>query len=108
MIQDGHTEKISVSVSADVGTSAVVSAVDEAWIYIHELIGDLGAGGNLILKSGTDTLATFALDAGQGITLDDNNGGNNVPRYRIKPGEDFNLTVTGGAFTGECIYSLRY
>jgi len=108
MIQDGHSEKISVPISAAVGTTSIVSAVPEAWLYIHELIGDLASAGDLTVKAGSTTLATFSLDAGQGITLQSDNGGNNVPRYRIKPGDDFVLVVTGGTFKGECIYSLRY
>jgi hypothetical protein len=108
MLQDAHTRKISIPVSVDVGTETVIAAVDGAWIYVHELIGDLGATGNLIVKSGSTTLASFALDGGQGITLQDEPGEDNRPRFECKPGDDFVLTVTGGTFTGACHYSLRY
>ena len=108
MIQDGHTRKISIPVSANVGTTSIITAVGGAWIYIHELIGDLASPGDLTIRTGSTTVATFSLDAGQGITLQDNDGGSNVPRFECKPGDDFILVVTGGAFKGACQYSLRY
>jgi len=108
MIQDGHTRKTSIPVTANVGDTVVVASVEGAWIYIHELIGDLAAAGDLTIKSGSTTLAHFSLDAGQGITEQDNDGGSNVPHFECKPGDDFILTVTGGTFKGGCQYSLRY
>jgi len=108
MIQDGHEGRIEIPVSAEVGDTVVVAGIAEAWIYVHEIIGDLAAAGNFIVKAGSTTLASFILDEGQGITLQSNTGGNNVPRFKIRPGEDFILTVSGGAFTGACVYSLRY
>jgi len=107
-LQDAHTRKISIPVSVVIGTSTVISAVDGAWIYVHELIGDLAGAGNLTVLSGTDVLATFTLDAGQGLTEQDEAGEDNRPRFECKPGDDFKLTVTGGTFTGSCHYSLRY
>ena len=108
MIQDGHTEKKSIGVTAPVGDTSVVSAVDGAWIYIHELIGDLSAGGTLTVKAGATVLGEFNLDAGQGITIQDTDGDSNLPKYKIKPGDDFVVTTTGGDFQGACTYSLKY
>lgn len=108
MLQDAHSRKISIPVSAAVGNQIVIAAVEGAWIYVHVLVGDLAAGGTLEVLSGTDSLATFALDAGQGITEQDEPGEDNRPRFECKPGDDFKLTVTGGTFIGSCHYSLRY
>jgi len=107
MLQDAHSRKISIPVSAPVGNTSIITAVEGAWIYVHEIIGDLASAGNLTIKTGATTVATFTLDAGQGITLqaDDTS---NVPRFQCKPGDDFILEVTGGTFTGSCNYSLRY
>ena len=108
MLQDAHARKVSIPVAAAVGTTVIVAAQTDAWIYIHELIGDLASAGNLIIKCGTDTVASFTLDAGQGITEQDEPGADNVPRFQCKPGDAFSLEVTGGTFNGSCDYSLRY
>lgn len=105
---DAHTKKTSIPVAAKVGTTIVVAAQDDAYIYIHELIGDLASAGNLIIKCGTRTVASFTLDAGQGITEQDEPGNDGVPRFECKPGEAFSLEVTGGTFNGSCDYSFRY
>jgi len=108
MLQDAHSRKVSIPVTAPVGDTTVIAAVDGAWIYVHELIGDLASAGTLSIKSGTTELAAFTLDAGQGITEQDEPGEDNRPRFECKPGDAFVLTVTGGTFTGACHYSLRY
>jgi hypothetical protein len=108
MLQDAHTKKISITATAPVGTTVIVDAVEGAWIYVHELIGDLGSAGDLTILAGTRELAKFSLDAGQGITEQDEPGEDNSPRFECRPGEDFKLTVTGGTFQGSCHYSLRY
>lgn len=105
---DAHTKKTSIPVAATVGTTIVVAAQDDAWIYVHELMGDLASAGNLIIKCGTRTVASFTLDAGQGITEQDEPGNDGVPRFECKPGEAFSLEVTGGIFNGTCVYSFRY
>jgi len=107
-LQDAHTRKKSIPVEVEVGTETVIAAVDGAWIYVHELMGDLAVGGDLTVLSGSTILGKFSLDAGQGITLQDEPGEDNRPRFECKPGDDFVLTVTGGTFTGTCHYSLRY
>lgn len=105
---DAHTKKTSIPVAATVGTTIVVAAQDDAWIYVHELMGDLAVAGNLVIKCGTVTKASFVLDAGQGITLQDEPGDSGVPRFECKPGEAFSLEITGGTFNGTCVYSFRY
>ena len=108
MLQDAHTRKIAIPVTAPIGTTIVIAAVADAWIYVHELIGDLAGAGNLDVKCGTTTVASFTLDAGQGITVTDEPGEDNRPRFECKPGDAFSLVVTGGTFNGACHYSLRY
>lgn len=108
MLQDAHTRKTSIPVTAPVGDTVVIAAVPGAWIYVHELIGDLAAGGNLTILSGSTVLAAFTLDSGQGITEQDEPGEDNSPRFMCKPGDDFILRVTGGTFNGAAHYSLRY
>jgi len=108
MIQDAHTKKISVPVTALVGTTVLVAAQPNAYIYIHELIGDLASAGNLTVMAGVRALASFTLDAGQGITEQDEPGMDGVPRFECRPGEAFSLVVTGGTFNGALDYSLRY
>ena len=108
MLQDVHSRKISIPVTAPVGTTVVIAAVADAWIYVHELVGDLASAGNLDIKCGSTVVASFVLDAGQGITEQDEPGEDNRPRFECKPGEAFSLVVTGGTFNGACHYSLRY
>jgi len=108
MLQDSHSKKTSAGVTAAIGTTIIVAAQDDAYIYVHELIGDLAGAGNLTILAGVRVLATFALDAGQGITEQDEPGMDGVPRFECRPGEAFSLTVTGGTFTGSIDYSFRY
>lgn len=110
MLIDVHTGKTSIPVVATAGaTTAVVAANSEAWIYIHELMGDLDVSGTITIKAGTRVLAAFDLDAGQGLTLQDEPGWDGEARFKCKPGEAFNITmVAGSAFKGTCDYSLRY
>ncbi len=108
MLQDAHTRKINIPVVAGIGTTAVIRAIPHAWIYVHELIGDLEANGTLDIECGLRNVGTFRLDAGQGITLQDEPGEDNRPRFECKPGEDFNLVITGGSFNGAIAYSIRY
>lgn len=108
MQNDAHSKKIAIPVAAAVGTTILIASHADAYIYIHELIGDLASAGNLTIMAGSRTLAAFTLDAGQGITEQDEPGMDGVPRFECKPGEDFILVVTGGTFNGACDYSLRY
>lgn len=108
MLQDAHTKKIVDTVVAPVGIHTIVPGQADRWIYVHELVGDLEANGTLEPMAGVDTLGTFRLDAGQGITLQDQPGNDNVAHYQIPPGQPFRLNVTGGTFNGEITYSFRY
>lgn len=107
MLQDVHTRKNAIPVTAPIGTTTIIAAVSDSWIYVHELIGDLASAGTLDVRCGSTTVASFTLDAGQGITLQDEPGEDNRPRFECKPGEAFSLVVTGGTFNGACHYSLR-
>lgn len=108
MLQDVHTRKISIPVTAPIGDTVVVAGTTDRWIYVHELIGDLAAAGTLEVLSGSDVLASFTLDQGQGITLQDEPGEDNRPRFESRPGQNFILRVTGGTFNGALHYSFRY
>lgn len=107
-MNDAHSKKIAAPVTAPVGETVIVAAQADAYIYIHELIGDLAGAGNLIVKCGARTVASFTLDAGQGITEQDEPGMDGVPRFECRPGEAFILEVTGGTFNGAIDYSFRY
>lgn len=108
MIQDSHSKKISAAVAAPIGTTILVASKPDAYIYIHELIGDLASAGNLTIMAGARVLAAFTLDAGQGITEQDEPGMDGVSRFECRPGEDFIVVVTGGTFNGSIDYSFRY
>ena len=108
MLQDAHTRKISLPVTAPIGTTTIIAALPDAWIYVHELMGDLAAAGTLDVVCGSTVVANFTLDEGQGLTEQDEPGEDNRPRFECKPGDAFKLVVTGGTFTGAIHYSIRY
>ena len=108
MLQDVHSKKISIAVAAPVGTTTLIAAQPDAYIYVHELIGDLAGAGNFTIMAGARVLAAFTLDAGQGLTEQDEPGMDGVPRFECRPGEAFIVVVTGGTFNGSLDYSLRY
>lgn len=113
MLQDVHSRKISQSVAALVGTTTIIPFANDEWHYIHELIGDLQAAGFLEVfavnhVSGVQrSLAKFDLTTGQGLTLQDEPGEDNRPRFEFKPGEDAVLECTGGDFIGSVHWSIR-
>lgn len=111
MLQDAHSRKIKQSVTAAVGDTTIIAAVADEWHYVHELIGDLAAAGTLIVlgKNGSDEeiMGTFVLADGQGLTLQDEPGEDNRPRFEFKPGWNVVLRVTGGAFNGAVDWSIR-
>ncbi len=108
MLQDVHSKKISIPVEATVGSNTLVPAHSDAYIYIHEIIGDLAAAGTVEFLAGTRSLAKFELADGQGITEQDEPGMDGVARFECRPGEAFIVVVTGGTFKGALDYSLRY
>lgn len=105
---DTHSGKTSIAVSCAPGQTTVVAADPNAWIYIHEVMGDLSAAGTISMLAGARTLATFSLDAGQGITENDEPGNDGVARFQCKPGEAFIIVTSGGSFIGTVDYSYRY
>ena len=108
-LQDVHSKKISIAVSAGPGTNTVVAAVSGAWIYVHEVIGDLDVDGTITFKSGSTILGALTVDDGQGITLSDEPGEDNRPRFECIPGDDFVIHLSAGStFKGIVHYSLRY
>ena len=108
MLQDVHTAKVSAKVVAAPGANVIVAADADAYIYVHELIGDLDVNGTITILAGSRVLAEFALDAGQGLTEQDEPGMDGVPRFQCRPGEAFNLTLSAGStFRGSIDYSKR-
>jgi hypothetical protein len=96
-----------------VGDTIIIPFTANEWHYLHELIGDLQAAGNLTVltktQAGVETIkATFTLTSGQGITMTDEPGEDNRPRVEAKPGEDIILRITGGAFLGNAHWSHRF
>lgn len=113
MLQDAHSRKISIPVLAPVGDTIIVANSTDRWIYVHEIMGDLAVTGTVSVvaidaAAAERILATYNLDAGQGLTIQDEAGEDNRPRFEFNPGEDFVLRVTGGDFVGSCHYSLRF
>ena len=109
MLNDVHSKKIPAPVVATAGaTTTVVAAKADAYIYVHELIGDLTADGTLEVLAGTRSLAKFLLDKGQGLTEQDEPGMDGVPRFECLPGEAFILKAVTGTFNGAIDYSYRY
>jgi len=110
MLQDVHTQKIAIPVLANLtGDNIIIAPVAGAWIYIHELMGDLDVSGTLQVKCGSVVKGEFGLDAGQGFTLSDESGEDNRPRLQCRPGESFILNLSAGSiFKGTVHYSLRY
>jgi hypothetical protein len=114
MLQDVHSRKISQSIDCPAGATTVIipNAANE-WHYIHELIGDLQAAGFIEVFAVMNStgvrrsLAKFDLTQSQGITLQDEPGEDNRPRFEFKPGEDAALDVTGGDFVGSMHWSIR-
>lgn len=108
MLQGVHGRKISIKVVAPAGDTIVVASVPGTWLYIHDLIGDMSITGTLEVLAGSRSLAKFSLDAGQGLTLSDEPGEDNRPRFECVPGEDFILRTTTGTFEGSCHYSFGH
>ena len=112
-LQDAHSRKISEAISAPAGDTIIVAAATDAWHYIHEIIGDLSAAGTMsviAINAAADEriLGTFQLADGQGITLQDDPGEDNRPRFEFKPGENAVLRTAGGTFTGSVHWSIRH
>ena len=110
MLLDVHEGKVTIPVDISTsGNNIIVTGNADSWIYIHELVGSAAAAVTLTIKGGTTDLAEFVLDAAQGLTVSDIPGDEGVPRFKIKPGTDFILNLSGAVqFTGSLVYSRRY
>lgn len=112
MLQDAHSRKIKVPVSAPAGDTVLIPRNADEWHYIHEIIGDLsGAGSMSIIAIDADTtehiLATFTLADGQGLTLQDEPGEDNRPRFEFNPGQNAVMRTSGADFIGAMDWSKR-
>lgn len=114
MLQDVHSRKISVAIEAAPGDTVLIARdlTTPAWHYIHEIIGDLSAAGEVdVIAIDTDltehVLAHFELGDGQGLTVDDEAGEDNRPRFEFNPDQNAVLRVSGGTFNGSLHYSIR-
>lgn len=112
MLQDAHSRKISAAVSAPAGDTIVIPFVANEWHYIHELIGDMSAAGSISVvaidqSAGERVLGTWTLADGQGLTLQDEPGEDNRPRFEFMPGEDAVLRTVSGTFSGGIHWSIR-
>lgn len=115
MLQDAHSRKIKEPITAAAGDTVLIARnlTAPAWNYIHEIIGDLSAAGSVsIIAIDADTtehiLATFTLADGQGLTLQDEPGEDNRPRFEFKPGQNAVMRTSGGTFIGAMDRSIRY
>ena len=111
MLQDAHSRKISQPVEAPIGDTVLIPAVAGEWHYVHELIGDLAGAGSItvLAKNGPteEIFGYFELGDGQGLTLQDEPGEDNRPRFECKPGFNFVVRVTGAEFNGSVHWSIR-
>lgn len=113
MLQDAHSRKISAVITAPVGDTVLIARNASEWHYIHEIIGDLSAAGVVsIIAIDADTtehiLATFNLADGQGLTLQDEPGEDNRPRFEFNPGQNAVMRTSGGDFKGGLHWSKRF
>jgi hypothetical protein len=114
MLQDVHSRKIKEPISAPAGDTVLVARdlTTPAWNYIHEIIGDMSAAGTMsIIAIDSDAtehvLATFTLADGQGLTLQDEPGEDNRPRFEFNPDQNAVMRTVGGTFTGAMDRSIR-
>lgn len=112
MLLDVHTRKISEPINAEAGDTIVIPRNPDEWHYIHEIIGDLSAAGTMeVIAIDSDStehvLGTFNLADGQGLTLQDEPGDDQRPRFEFNPDQDAVIRTTGGTFTGSLDWSKR-
>lgn len=112
MLQDAHSRKISAPIDAPAGDTVLIARNPDEWHYIHEIIGDLSAAGTVsIIAIDSDAtehiLATFDLDDGQGLTLQDEPGEDNRPRFEFNPDQDAVMRTGGADFIGGLHWSKR-
>lgn len=114
MLQDASSRHISSGIDAPAGDTILIARdlTTPAWNYIHEIIGDLSAAGTMSiiaidLDATEHVLATFNLADGQGLTLQDEPGQDNRPRFEFKPGQNAVMRCSGGDFIGSMDRSIR-
>ncbi len=112
MLQDVHSRKISEPISAPAGDTVLIARNPDEWHYIHEIIGDLSAAGTVsVVAVNSDAteeiLATFTLADGQGLTLQDEPGEDNRPRFEFNPDQNAVLRTSGATFIGGLHWSKR-
>lgn len=100
-------------IDAPAGDTILIPRNSSEWHYIHEIIGDLGGAGTVeILAIDSDdtehSLATFSLADGQGLTLQDEAGEDNRPRFEFNPDQDAVMRCTSADFTGALHWSKRF
>lgn len=115
MLQDASSRHISSAISAAPGDTVLIARdlTTPAWNYIHEIIGDLSAAGTMsIIAIDSDAtehiLGTFNLADGQGLTLQDEPGQDNRPRFEFNPDQNAVMRCVTGTFTGSMDRSIRY
>ncbi len=113
MLQDAHSRKISQAISAAAGDTVLIARNPDEWHYIHEIIGDLSAAGTMSVVAINSLaveriLGTFNLADGQGLTLQDEPGEDNRPRFEFMPDENAVMRTSGGTFIGSMHWSKRF
>jgi len=113
MLQDASSRHISSAIEAPAGDTVLIARNPDRWNYIHEIIGDLSAAGVMsIIAIDSDStehvLGTFNLADGQGLTLQDEPGQDNRPRFEFNPDQNAVMRTSGGTFTGSMDRSIRY
>lgn len=94
------------------GDTVLIARNPDEWHYIHEIIGDLSVAGTIsVIAIDSDStehiLATFTLADGQGLTLQDEPGEDNRPRFEFNPDQDAVMRVSAGTFIGGLHWSKR-
>jgi len=114
MIQDASSRHISSAINAGPGDTVLIARnlTTPAWNYIHEIIGDLSAAGSMSIvainsAAAERVLGTFNLADGQGLTLQDQSGQDNRPRFEFNPDENAVMRCVTGTFTGSLERSIR-
>jgi len=114
MIQDASSRHISSAINAAPGDTVLIARnlTTPAWNYIHEIIGDLSTAGSMSIiainsAAAERVLGTFNLGDGQGLTLQDQSGQDNRPRFEFNPDENAVMRCVTGTFTGSLERSIR-
>lgn len=108
MMFDVHSQKINIPLNiSSSGDNVILAGESDKWFYIHEIVGTPTNNLLMQIKSGTDVLHEFNLQANQGTTISDIPGEEGSPRFRIRPGQDFIINLDTPEFVGGLSYSIR-